>query len=391
MSYPFRAARSRALAVLAVGAALTAGLAACSSSSSGGDDAGKATASSGGSTDSALSQTVASLEKELDAFPVPTDSVDGVADLAGGTVYYIPITSRAPQFAVTQQGLTAAAKAAGLKVQLCDGEGTPTAISACVTQAQHAKAAGIVLDGLAYDMAANAIDAAQKAGVPVVLSNQLPSDRHPVSATFAYAGTAGSPQMVALADWIALDSDGKANVLINEATDGESQIAYVDAGIAEFKKVCPGCTVTVNKISSASFQQIPSSTSSALLKNPDIDYVISEFAEFLQPTQQGVQQASAKVTMTTGASALSTLKELKGGATLAAATAQAAGYQGWVDLDAILRLHAGQTVPDYEIPSRLFTPESAGSLTLTSDAEVSGEWFAPTTYTSDFQKLWGMQ
>ncbi|WP_165310807.1 sugar ABC transporter substrate-binding protein [Microbacterium protaetiae] len=389
MTITHRAARrTRVLTALAVGAALTATLAACSSDS---DDGGSASAPSGEtSADSALAQEITTLEQPLDAFPVPTDKVDGVADLAGGTIYYVPITSRAPQFAITQAEITVAAKAAGLKVQACDGKGTPTDISACITQATHAKAVGIVLDGLAYDMAANAIEGAQKAGVPVVISNQMTDERHPATETFSNVGTAGSPQMIALAKWIMFDSGGKANVLINEATDGASQIAYVEAAVDEFTKDCPDCTVTVNKVSSASFDQIPSSTSSALLKNPDIDYVISEFAEFLQPTAQGVQQASAKVTMTTAASALSTLKELKGGATLQAATAQAAGYQGWVDVDAILRLHAGQDVPEYEVPTRLFTPDTLDGVELTSDAEQTGAWFGPATYTDDFTALWGV-
>ncbi|WP_167132564.1 sugar ABC transporter substrate-binding protein [Paramicrobacterium chengjingii] len=380
-----RSRRMRCIAALGGVAALALTLTACSADAESSGDVGGTDAAN-----SELAQTVKELTQELDHYPVPTDPVDGVADLNGATVYYIPVTQRAPQFAVTQAGLEAAAKTAGVKVQACDGQGTPTAISACISQATKANAAGIILDGFSYDMAANAIDSAQSAGVPVVISNQLADDDHPTSDTFSYVGTAGTPQMTALAQWITLDSGGSANVLINESTDGESQIAYVEAGIKQFETDCPECVVEVNKISSANFQEIPSSTSSALLKNPDTDYLIVEFAEYLQPTQKGVQQSSnTGLNVVAGASALSTLKLVESGG-IKAATAQAAGYQGWVDLDAIFRLVEGQDVPEYEIPSRLFTPETIGDIDLTQAAEQSGEWFGPTTFTDDFASLWGL-
>ena len=49
--------------------------------------------------------------------------------------------------------------------------------------------------------------------------------------------------------------------------------------------------MSINKISSANFNLIPSSTSSALLKTPNVGYVVSEFDQYLQPIQAGVQQA----------------------------------------------------------------------------------------------------
>jgi len=38
---------------------------------------------------------------------------------------------------------------AGLKLQVCDGQGQPSAMAACVQQAAGAKAAGIVTDAMA--------------------------------------------------------------------------------------------------------------------------------------------------------------------------------------------------------------------------------------------------
>ncbi|GAA3880656.1 hypothetical protein GCM10022381_23640 [Leifsonia kafniensis] len=382
--------RGRILTGIGAAAALAVVLAGCSGDGSTPAEAGSSSNPSDSAT-SQLSQEVDTLSQPLDAYPVPTEAVTGVSDLAGGTVYYVPITLRAPQFAVTQSGIEAAAKAAGLKVQVCDGQGNPTGVSSCVDQATQAHATGIVLDGAPYDLAANSLDAAQAAGIPVILSNQIVDERHPVSKTFAYVPPAGSEQLIALSKWIAVDSDGTANILFNRSTDGPGQIAYVEAATTALPDFCPGCTATVYDVSSANFAQIPPSTSSALLKNPDVNYLVSEFAEYLHPASDGVQQAgmTGKVQMLAAAAALSNIEEVsKGG--LAAVAAQAAAYQGWVDLDAVLRLVADQEVPEYTIPFRLFTPESAKDVTLTPEAEQSGEWFGPTTFTDQFKKLWAV-
>lgn len=383
-----RHSHGRILTGIGVAAALALVLTGCSGGGTPADAGSSSQPSDNANAE--LAQEVDTLTQPLDAYPMPNEAVEGVAALAGGTVYYVPITLRAPQFAVTQAGIEAAAEAAGLNVQVCDGQGNPTGVSSCVDQATQAKATGIVLDGIPYDLAANSIDAAQGAGIPVIISNQITDERHPVSATFAYVPPAGSEQLLALTKWITLDSDGTANILFNRATDGASQKAYVEAATSALPEICPGCTATVYDVSSANFAQIPASTSSALLKNPDIDYLVSEFAEYLHPASDGVQQAgmTGKVQMLAAAAALSSIEEVsKGG--LAAVTAQAAAYQGWVDLDAVLRLVAGQEVPEYTIPIRLFTPESAADVTLTTEAEQSGEWFGPTTFTEQFATLWG--
>ncbi|MEQ6896374.1 substrate-binding domain-containing protein [Microbacterium sp. KR10-403] len=381
--------RMRLMRAVTAGAAVATvalSLAACSSTS---DD--KAASSPAASAENTASSALAALQKPLDAYPVPTEPVTGATDLAGGTLYYIPITSQSPEFAVDQAGVKAAADALGMKVQVCDGKGTPTEVSSCIDNATNAKATGIILDAVPYDMAANSIAAAQKAGIPVVIGNQVADDRHPTTATFTYTAVSGSAQQQALARWIIADSDGKANVLINETTDGHSQIQYVEDALSVFKDECPGCTVATNEISSANFSQVPSSTSSALLKNSDTDYLMVEFSQFLQASQAGVQNAGAsgRLTVVTGSATLNDIKSVAAG-TIGAATAQASAFVGWMYVDATLRLIAGQEVPEYTIPIRLFTKDTMSDVQLTDAAQASGEWFGPADFTDQFKKLWGL-
>lgn len=376
------------IALVGVGAAATVLLAACSTGTS--DSSSSSTASAG-----PLADKVAALEKAGSGYPVPSGQVSGVDALKGRTVYYIPITQQSPQFAVTQTALEAAFGKVGVTLQVCNGNATPTGVAACLSQATKARAGAIITDAIPYVLAANAFDAAIKAGIPVLNTNQTEDSAHPAAAKLGYIYAPGSEQMVAVADWIINDSNGKANVVINQSTDGPSPVAFVAAAKAEFAKECPGCTVTINAISSANFPLIPSSTSSALLKNPNAKYVVSEFDQYLQPTLAGVQQAGkiAAVRGVSGAAQLSGLQMLDKKNFLYASVGQASAYQGWVDADAVLRMMtgtAGDKLPRYTIPIRLFTRDTIGSVPLTAAAQASGEWFGPADYTNAFLGLWGL-
>jgi len=357
-----------------------------------GGNAGQASsgASTAATTGKALDAEIASLTKPLDSYPVPSAAISGVASLKGKTVYYVPVTAQAPALAVTAKALGAALKSVGIKLQTCDGKGTPTDISACINQATSARAGAVIADSIAYGLAGSAFDAAQAAGVPVVISNQLPDDSHPASKTLAYVPPGGSQMDEALAKWIIRDSDGKAQVLINESVDGPSPAAYVAAGRKVYAQDCPDCKVTINKISAANFSLIPSSTSAAVLKDSEIGYVEAQFGQYTQATQAGVQQTSRPgIKVVVGAAGLSDLKAVANGQ-IAAAAGQSDAYQGWIDADAALRMMGGQSVPDYTIPVRLFTKDTMSDVTLTEQADASGEWFGPTTFTDDFEKLWGL-
>ena len=281
-----RSRRSRVLVTaVAVGAA-AAMLSACSSGATA--DPSAATGASEGSA-SGLEAEVAALLEPRDEYPVPTEPTGDVASLAGTTVYYVPLTQQAPQFNVTGAAITEAFAAVDIDVQICNGNATPTEIDGCLTQATQAEAAAIITDAIPYGMASNALDAAQAAGIPVVLNNNYETPEHPASETLQYGPDSAADQLVGLFQWIALDSGGTGSVLFNEATDGSSALTAEEA-LAEAEEVLADGEIIVNEVSSSNFGLIPSSTSSALLQHPEIGYVFSQFASHLQPTQAGVEE-----------------------------------------------------------------------------------------------------
>jgi len=383
-----RFSRTRAITAAGVVALAAIALAGCDSTA----EAGSATPSgSAAAAATGLAAEVAAAQALPDSYPVPADAVTDGTALQGATVYYVPITLQSPQFAVTQKAFTEALEALGASVQVCDGQGTPTAVSACIDQGRDAKAAAIVTDAVAYGVAGNSLDAAQAAGIPVVISNQVPNADHPDSATLANIPAGGTAQAVSLAQWVTVDSDGTADLLANIGQDGPAPAVFFAAAQEVYDQECPDCVIVENGVSSANFPQIAPSTQSALLANPDTDYVYSQFAQYLQPTLGGIQGAgmAGKVKVLAGSVQLDDLEAVADGS-LTAAAGQASAFQGWVDADAVLRLVNGDDLPEYTIPTRLFTSENIGDIDLSADAEASGEWYGPVDFTDEFKKVWGV-
>ena len=384
--------RTGGLRMLAVAGSLAVAALALAGCDSTGSATGPTSSSSSSSGATGLAADVQKLEQPLTSWPVPSDKPSNAQALKGKTVYFIPITLQAPQFATTQTAVTAALAALGADIQVCDGQGTPTGVSTCVDQATKAGAAAIIADAIQYEIAGNSFDAAQAAGIPVLITDQAPSTAHPDSKTLAtITGELGNQMDEALAKWIVVDSDSKADVLANIATDGSSPAIYFKSAQAIYS-ACADCTVTTNGVSAANFALIAPSTSAALLKDTNIDYLQVQFGIYSQASMGGIQAAgrAGKVQTVTGAAQLGELQSVQSD-TLAAAVSPSAAYEGWIFADAALRLVAGDPIPDYAVPYRLFTKNNIDSVTLTADAMNAGAWYGPTESFQDaFKTLWGV-
>src|SRR3984957_12721332 len=266
---------------VAPGAALTAAavLAACSSSSSSSSSSSaaapassssSATASAASSTSAGVAkaqQMVTQLEATTSTYPVPTASISGVSALKGKTVYYVPLVSFIPGFVVTAETMKVALAKAGMNLQVCNGQGQPSAVAACVQQATGAGAAGIITDAIPYGMAQNALDAAKAKGIPVIIADQYPPSGTTNTDALSYVpGVVDQPTQIAW--WIIANSQGKANAILAQESDSPSSVAYVQNSLSIYKQYCPGCTITVKSISATSNSQLASDTSSNLLTNP---------------------------------------------------------------------------------------------------------------------------
>jgi ribose transport system substrate-binding protein len=384
------ARRTFTLGVTALAATL---LAACSPGTTGAADD---TSSSNGA-DSPVADVQQDVEAAMaprEEISAPTEKLPGdLTSLAGKTVYYVPLTAQISVFQLYGKKLGEALAEADVDLHICQGVTTPSQIAGCIGQAVGASAAAIVVDNVPYPMAANALDDARAAGIPVLVANQVVDPRMPADETLAYV-PGPAPQMLAsAADWIIADSGGTATVVLQKVTDNPSTLAYAEAAEKEFADRCPDCTVVVNEVSATNFPLIPSSTGSAILSNPDVDYVLAEFEFFVQPTVAGIQQSGKanQIQIVTSAATLSGLKQLEDDNLLAANVGQDFSYQGWATADALFRLMlGGAPVPEYDIAYRLFTEDNVGDVDLTDQGESGGTWYGPTGYVADFKALWGV-
>jgi ribose transport system substrate-binding protein len=378
------------LVALAGALALGTALAACGSSSSSTSPSTKS--SSDVSTGVKYAQGLVTAGLKEPAAPVPSAAISNIAALKGKTVYYIPVSADVPAFAITAAAMKTALATVGVKLNVCSGNFTPSGFSSCFAQAIGAHAGAIVSDAIPFQITQGLITEASKKSIPVVVTDVNIISPRPTAANITYIS--GSNQQYAMAqDWIIAGSGGKANVLELEATDSPTSAAgTAEYAIPALKAHCPGCTVTTLKFSSSNEQLLPSEISALLLKHPNINYIFSEYDQYVPGVMQGVQQASAtsKVKIVAAAAALSGLQDVKSSTPVKAEIADNQVYNGWIDADEALRLMAGQAAVTYTIPIRLFTSTNIGSVTLSNAAQASGEWFGAFGYQQQFKHLWGV-
>jgi ribose transport system substrate-binding protein len=379
---------------LAPCAALIAASVAVAGCGSGSNNSSSSPSSSSGSATPAgvatAQQQVASLSATTATYPVPTGSVNGVKKLKGQTVYYIPLVQQIPGFVVTAATMKTALAKAGLKLQVCNGQGQPSAVAACVQQAVGAKAAGIITDAIPYGMAANALGAAKGKGIPVVIADQFPPAGNTNTNQLSYVpGVVNQPSQIAW--WMIANSEGKANAIIAEEADSPSSMQYVTNSLPIYKKYCPGCTITVKKITATTNSLLASATSSNILANPDATYYYTEFEDSLQPTVQGIQQSGKSgISLSVAGGSVDGLGLLKGNSVVKAVVVVDQAYAGWALTDEILRMATKSGPVNETFPSRLFTAQNIGSIQVTPAAQASGAWFGNSSYQGDFAQLWGV-
>jgi len=386
---------------LAPGATLTAAalLAACSSSSSSSTSASSST--DAGSSPSATStasaglaaaqKMVTQLEGTTSAYPVPAADVSGVSKFAGKTVFYIPLDAHIPGFVVTAATMKTALAKAGLKFQECDGQGNPSAIASCVSQAQGVNAAGIVLDAIPYGMAQNALDSAKGKGIPIVIADQYSQGAQSTNQVAYVQGVVDQPSQIAY--WLIASSGGKASAIIGEEQDSPSSIAYVQNALPIFKQDCPDCHIVVKPITaSMSDQQITAAVTSNVQTDPTAQYYYTEFEDSLQDTVSGIQAAgkASSVGIAVAGGSVNGLGLLKSGQLVKAVVAVDQPYAGWALTDEVLRMMTKSCPVTETFPSRLFDAANIGSIQVTSAAQDSGAWFGDDSYQASFEKLWGV-
>ncbi|WP_460775842.1 sugar ABC transporter substrate-binding protein [Microbacterium sp. GXF7504] len=381
-----RSVRRGGMALVAVASAALA-LAGCSSSTPAAE-----TTTAAASEESENAAYLATVTQPAESYPLPTEPIEGADAFAGGTVFYVPITLRAPVFAAIQESLQEALGEVGITVQSCPADGNPANIASCVDQAIAAGALGVIADALPYQMGAEAFTKAREAGLPVVITNQGPNEQDfPADETLAYIPSGAPATDEAMLRWIAEDSNGEAVILVSRSADGYWSSKFMSDALEDLPTYCPGCTVAATvDISTATQAQLQGNIAAELISNPEIGYLLTDFAQYI-PQATGAIQDSGRtdVKFLAGSATLGAIEGVKAGQ-FAAVAAEPSAFIGYRQADTILRLLTGTPVEEMvpgEEPIRLFTQDTLPE-NLTEEAVLSGEWFGPTSFKKDFVALW---
>jgi ribose transport system substrate-binding protein len=305
----------------------------------------------------------------------------------------VPATYQVPVFQAIGGALQGAFAPAGIKVEVCDGKSNPANMASCMQQAIDADAAAIITGSIPQELISVAYEQAAKAGIPVV--NTMTAPAGPGDPTqVAYL----TPNYIAMqslsANWVIADSNAAAKVLYVEITDTPATVLWAEQGaLATYASACPDCEVTVVKANTGQIDKLSSLVTSELTKNPDIGYVQTEVDFTVQSVVEGLQGANATDVKIAGMDGvLPTLQMLQGGQFVHSEIGFNADALAWYAADQALRMMTGQPAnTEVNFPyQRMFTADNVGELSLTPDAEKTGEWYGPTDYQDGFTQLWGL-
>jgi ABC-type sugar transport system substrate-binding protein len=196
-----------------------------------------------------------------------------------------------------------------------------------------------------------------------------------------------------MADWMIVDSQGAANVLIVSIPDFPVLKVETDAFIARLGENCPACTyeelnVTLDDLIGG---RVPASVVSKVQANGDLNYIFYSFGDLPGGVTPALQSAGLFDQVKQFGQDFSAidLQEIVDG-TMGAWSADPKGYAGWLMVDAAARLSLGMTLDEERAASALPTvivddPAFAQDLLDNS----GGDWL-PAKWADQFKALWGV-
>ncbi len=320
--------------------------------------------------------TVAKFEKPVTAWPGPNTPFTPPAHKK---ITVITCSSTGITCVRVAHGVEAAAKVLGWSVDVVDGKGDPTVWNSAIRQAISDKSNGIVLAAVVPALASGAVQAARSAHIPVIytLGNVLQGTNLDMDTNRAEAGRV-------LADWTAVDSGGKAQVLVLYDHEFPELVAYANAYVAELKAVCPKCKV----VGTPSFTletfatTLPSIVSNAMRDNPGLNYVVTPYDSASTFIQQGAREVGRSVKVAGDGGDQPTLANLKDG-TESASMGVPSEWMGWQALDAIGRYLVGKPLPSTPVVQGLMVKSN---LAVQAPA---GSYSGGFNYEAHYEKLWG--
>lgn len=194
-----------------------------------------------------------------------------------------------------------------------------------------------------------------------------------------------------LADWIAVDSDGSAKVLLVDVPSYPVLVPFGEAIKDELAAVCAECSVTTIDVSLADIgTNLPTAVVSALQRDPELKYVAFGFGDMtigLEPAllAAGIEDQATITGQMPGAESIQTLRDGANGAWIAHISAES----GWRAVDAFARAFVGDdpTIVEGVPAMQILTKGNVADANYTDD----GYWVPSADLKEQFLSMWNVQ
>lgn len=306
----------------------------------------------------------------------------------GKTVFFIS-NSSAVAFNVSAADATKSALAAvGVKTTIYPTTGEVSQYQTGIETAITEKASEIILLSIDPSLLGPQINAAKAAGVPTIVVHTGSANYKPpsdvaaaVPAPYTLAGQLEAAYAIA-------NSSTPDILIVGETADiaGRS----VTAGITSYMaKYCPSCKTTTLNVPVPSWAtEIQPEVASALVKDPKINYILSDFdfeVQYIEPALTAAGNHSVKIATYNGTPFVLQNIEQKKGVTMD--VGESAGWLGWAFADEALRVLTGSPlVKNENTPVRLW---DAANVSLTGTPPIINKGYS-SAYIAGYKKLWGL-
>ncbi|WP_214107717.1 substrate-binding domain-containing protein [Acrocarpospora catenulata] len=306
------------------------------------------------------------------------------ASVRGKNITVVNCTSASPAVQDMAEGVSQAAKALGWTTSIIDGKSSPTVQVSAIEGAVNSGTDGIITMCIEPSSVPTALQAAKKAGVPVISASSSIEDT-PLIAGYAAYPMVGYGKL--LADWIVKDSGGTANVVIVD-TPNMPELTLTQHTLAEELAKCQGCTVL--EVAEISFADSLSPKMGSLIGALNqrygnrMQYLVLPYGGAwgqAGPAIRALNRSDLKVAAYDG-DALLTEGCKKG--QVHAVAAFNLPWLGWAAVDQLNRVFSGgAALDDVRIPAFLMSQQNCGDV-------VDASSLVKLDFAAEYKRLWGV-
>jgi ribose transport system substrate-binding protein len=376
-----------------IGSAIVAGLLAVGVSACATDTPASSSTKSAASSATGVAAASAELAKytSVPTFQAPGPSID-ISSLKGKTIYSVVQSASNPFLSVTEAAEKKLAESYGINFVEYSTQGTTAEWARGINEAVTAKAAAILVNGLDPRLVEPQIKAAKAAGIPVVSAQFFDLQQADQIPSYLAGSRSDNFTLAAKlqADWVIKQTDGKADAVVVENEEQLSTLAMIKELKAEFAKNCSGCSIKfINVPSSQWATNIQSQVQSALVSDPNVNYVIPIYdpmTQFVVPAITAAGKTSS-VHIATFNGTPAALTMLQNGNVVTMDIGENLDWLAYANLDQLFRAMLGKPLlSDEKTALRVFTKDNVGE---TGTPPAFNKGFGDS-YIAGYEKLWGV-